>query len=153
MSWKKLNFCFPLLGLALGCSSIIILTWGCLPADLARTRVVDARGDVVHEPPLEPKQILHLPPTGRDSLDYVVASAFAAAYGAFGYWIRRVKINGAEQLLNLQTRVKDLESPAAGGILRGPAGSSAEDLRRLSRFLDFEARMENGKPPGDGTAQ
>ena len=109
MKTKNIENTFLAFGLVLLVFVIGSIVGGCFPADPATTRIVDAQGNVVYNPAGPPDRTVVVPPTGKQELDYILAAIAAGVYGAMGYWIRRVKVNGTATSADLAKRLEALE--------------------------------------------
>ena len=110
---KKLEVSFIVFGVLFGFAFSAVLLNGCGKFDPETTRIIDAQGKQIYEPPNPPKETYQIPPTGNTNLDYILATAAAAIYGAMGYGIRRVKKNGQKENSLLDKRIVALEHLAA----------------------------------------
>jgi len=109
---------------------------GCIPPGLFGERVLDSDGRVITEGSGANPPTYTIPSSGLDQVDAVVYGLAAAAYGAIGYYVRKVKKNGTAEASKLQAEITGLQEQLEElqGSTRKPLTSS--EIRALSRILE-----------------
>jgi len=89
--------------------AILFIITGCHLIDPNQV-ILDKDGKVVYVPDGNPSGMIQLPDIGNPTGNYLFASTVAALYGALGYWVRKVKMNGTQENVRLQERITRLET-------------------------------------------
>lgn len=119
-SFKTVDRLYLAFSLLVALAVFVAVGPGCVPLGWTDDRIVDPQGNVIYPGAGTDPRTKVIPSTGNATRDGIIYAFAAAAYGALGYYTRKVKLNGRTEAAALQTRISDLEKKAAHPSSPGP---------------------------------